>query len=833
MTAATKKKSTAKENTATKKVSTKKKTTSTSTKATKTVKSSTAKKKTPTAKKKSTTRTKKKSIMKNGPKLLLVESPAKIKTISKFLGKDFKIMSTFGHVKDLPPRKIGVEIKGTEIDLEYVPIKDKAKTIAEICKQASRSSEIYLASDPDREGEIISWHIGQEIEKVFSEPERIYRITFNEITAPAVTEAINNKSVVNIDMVKAQQARRVLDRWVGYEVSPILWKKIAKGLSAGRVQSVALLLVVTRDHEIAIFKPEESWSIHGLFESGKHKLPAELSKISNKTVKLKNKKEADAVLADAKKENYLVSKITEKKRSKKPLPPFMTSTLQQDAYNKLGFSVDRTMSVAQRLYEGLPLGDPKNPEALITYMRTDSLRISETALKATRSFIKKSYGDKYLPKTANFYAKGKKSSKAKGGDAKGAQAQDAHEAVRPIDVTKSPDRVKSFLKRDEFRLYELIWKRFIGCQMTPAEYLQKQVLIDGGKYTFKITGSTLQFDGFLKIYMVEDEDDDKVVKIPKELVEKGPLDLKDLTSKQHFTQPPPRYTEATLVKELEKQGIGRPSTYSATLSTIQKRNYVQKDERKRFSSTELGKAVSDMLSKNLPDIINVKFTAQMEEDLDKIAQGEKDRNKVLLDFYKEFQKDLKEFGGNAVSRKNVETGINCPKCKEMLVIRFGKAGEFAGCSAYPDCKFTSNFARDEQGKISLKEDVVDETISDLKCPNCGKGLVRKIGRFGPFMSCPGYPDCKYIHQDTMKMPCPTCGGKLAKRRWRGGTFWGCTGYPKCRFSIFGNPKEEPCPTCKSPYLLITKDKTGTEKLSCPVKECDYSVLHKGADDNDE
>lgn len=816
MTAATKKKSAPKTSaTKAKATTTKKKTTGTKS----TVKkSSPAKKKTATAKKKTTTRTKKKSIMKNGPKLLLVESPAKIKTISKFLGKDFKIMSTFGHVKDLPPRKIGVEINGKTIELEYVAIKDKAKTIAEICKQASRSSEIYLASDPDREGEIISWHIGQEIEKVFSEPERIYRITFNEITAPAVTEAINNKSTINIDKVNAQQARRVLDRWVGYEVSPILWKKIAKGLSAGRVQSVALLLVVNRDHEIAIFKPEESWSIHGLFMfDGKTKLPAELAKISKKTFKLKNKKEADAVLADAKKEQYEVSKITEKKRAKKPLAPFMTSTLQQDAYNKLGFSVDRTMSVAQRLYEGLPLGDSKNPEALITYMRTDSLRISDTAIKATRSFIKKNYGDDYLPKSANVYVKGKKG---------GAQAQDAHEAIRPINVSQTPERVKPFLKRDEARLYELIWKRFMGCQMTPAQYLQKQVLIDGGKYTFKITGSTLQFDGFLKIYMVEDEDDGKVVKIPKELNEKDKLNLKEITSKQHFTQPPPRYTEATLVKELEKQGIGRPSTYSATLSTIQKRNYVQKDERKRFSSTELGKAVTDMLTKNLPEIINAKFTAQMEEDLDKIAQGEKNRDKVLLDFYKEFQKDLKEFGGNAVSRKNVETNIKCPKCQEILVIRFGRAGEFAGCSGYPECKFTSNFTRDEQGKITLKEEEAAAIETDLKCPNCSKQLVRKIGRFGPFMSCPGYPDCKYIHQETLKMPCPTCGSKLAKRRWRGGTFWGCTGYPKCRFSIFGNPKEEPCPQCKSPYLLISKDKTETEKLSCPEKTCDYSVIHK-------
>jgi len=752
-----------------------------------------------------------------GPKLLIVESPAKIKTISKFLGKDFKIMSTFGHIKDLPPRKLGITRNDDgSISLDYTVIKDKANVISDICKQAGRCSEIYLASDPDREGEIISWHIGQEIEKVFSNPEKIHRIVFNEITKPAITEAIDHKEHVDLHKVQAQQARRILDRWVGYEVSPILWKKLAKGLSAGRVQSVALLLICNRDAEILAFKQEESWSIHGLFAlDSKSELTAELVKIKNKAVKLDKEADAQAVMLELKKERFTVTKITEKKRSKNPPPPFMTSTLQQDAFNKLNFSVDKTMSVAQKLYEGVPLADKNSPEALITYMRTDSLRISDTALQATRSFIKKEYGNEYLPKSANVYAK--------------SGAQDAHEAIRPIDVTMTPSKVGRYLAPDQAKLYELIWKRFVACQMESAEYFQRQVTIDGGHFQFKATGSTLMFDGFLKVYLVEDEDEEKAVKIPKDIAEKDPLALKKIDPKQHFTQPPPRYSEATLVKEMEKRGIGRPSTYAATLSTIQKRGYVEKDN-KRFTPTELGKAVTEMLVKNLPDIMDITFTAKMEEDLDKIAHGQAERDKVLNTFYTKFKKDLVAFGGKEESRRSVETDLKCPECKSPLVIRFSKAGEFVGCSKFPECKFTSNFSRDDKGKISLETAKLTtstgEDASTLTCPNCGKHLVQKMGRFGKFLACPGYPECKYIHQEGLKMPCPTDGGKLVKRRWKGGSFWGCANYPKCNFSIFGAVEEKPCPQCKSPYLLVLKDKaTGGEMLSCPNKECGYKIEH--------
>lgn len=753
----------------------------------------------------------KRTMNENGPKLLIVESPAKIKTISKFLGKDFRIMSTFGHVMDLPERRIGVGItEDNKIEIDYVPLKDKASTISDICKQARESSEILLASDPDREGEIISWHICQQIAKVFADDAKIHRITFNEITKPAILEAIERKTEIDMNKVYAQQARRVLDRWVGYEVSPILWKKIAKGLSAGRVQSVALLLVVTREDEIKAFKAEEYWTVHGIFTlADGSEFTAELFKISAKNFKLQNKEDTDKVLADLGKQSFSVTKITDKKRLKNPTPPFMTSTLQQDAYNKLGFSVDKTMKIAQKLYEGIPLADG-SPEALITYMRTDSLRIADTALTTVRDFIGKEYGKEYLPKSAFVYSK------------KG--AQDAHEAIRPIDVRMTPQQVAKYASPDEAKLYGLIWKRFVACQMEPAEYFQRQVLIDGGKYTFKATGSTLMFDGFLKVYMVEEEEGEENVKIPKSIEENAPLKMKKPDAKQHFTQPPPRYTEASLVKELEKKGIGRPSTYAAILSTIQKRGYVNKDN-KKFVPTELGRAVTEMLVKNLPDIINVTFTATMEEGLDKIEQGEADRDKVLNEFYEKFKEDLEKFGGQEASRKVVLTDVACPECGGHLAIRFGRTGEFLGCSTFPECKFTSGFTRTEEGKIELVKPTEEE--SQLKCPQCGKGLTKRMGRFGPFLACPGYPECKYIHQDQLKMPCPQCGKPVSKRRWRGGSFWGCSGYPGCKFAIFGQVNEITCPKCKkSPYLLVVKNKDGTQSQNCPDKACGYSVPYE-------
>jgi len=746
-------------------------------------------------------------------KLVIVESPAKIKTISKILGSDFRIMSTMGHVMDLPAKKIGVSIEKSGIEIEYVPIKDKDRVIAEICKAAQSADTIFLGPDPDREGEIIAWHIENQIKKAAKKKKQtIHRIFFNEITAPAINAAIENPSIVDMDKVNAQQARRILDRWVGYEVSPVLWKKIAPGLSAGRVQSVALRLVVDREEAIRAFKPEEYWTIDGLFKQSKDGFVAALTHIGKKKLDISDKKTADTVVTDLKKQSYEVESIDDKKRLKNPLAPFMTSTLQQAAYNRLGFSVKKTMQVAQKLYEGVPLDDPSTPVALITYMRTDSLRLSDTALKSARSYITKTYSKEYLPTKANVYGKKSKS-----------KAQDAHEAVRPVDANLSPDSVSRKLSPDERKLYTLIWQRFIACQMKPAQYAQRVVTIKGGDYTFKATGSTLIFEGFLKVYGVEDDDKDKV-KIPADLKAKSAITLSKVDPKQHFTQPPPRYTEASLVKEMEKEGIGRPSTYSATLSTIQARDYTKLDDKKRFVPTELGTAVTQLLVKNLPHIMDKKFTANMEEDLDKIAQGELERDKLLKKFYKEFQDDLKKFKGSSkgTQREAIPTELKCPECKKQkLNIRFGRSGEFLGCPGFPECDFTSNFERTESGEIKIVKTEPPKLL-DEKCPKCSSPLRKLNGRFGEFIACSGYPKCKYIKQETASFKCPKDKGDVVRRVWRGGKFWGCGNYPKCKFAIFDEIEEKKCPKCKLPFLLKKTSKDGKVTLLCSDKECGYT-----------
>lgn len=745
-------------------------------------------------------------------KLLIVESPAKIKTISKFLGKDFTIMSTLGHIKDLPSKKLGVTING-KIDLEYVVIEKKEKIIADICKAAAKSDEIYLAPDPDREGEIIAWHIGEEIAKVVKDKTKIHRIAFNEITKDAVLDAVNNPGKIDEEKVAAQQARRVLDRWVGYEVSPVLWQKLAPGLSAGRVQSVALRLICDREDAIRAFKPEEYWTIEGIFTQDKASVHAELAQINKEKIAIKSQKEADAVLAELKKTSFTVDSIIDKQRTKNPLPPFMTSTLQQDAFNRLGFSVKKTMQIAQQLYEGIPLEDGSTPVALITYMRTDSLRLSETSIKSVREYIGSSYSKEYLPETALNYEKAKKG-----------KAQDAHEAIRPINVKLSPEHVAHYIPKDAARLYELIWKRFVACQMTSALYAQRTVSISGDKFLFKATGSTLIFDGFLKVYLVEEDEKEKETAIPATLKAQAPITLTKPEGKQHFTQAPPKYTEASLVKELEKEGIGRPSTYATILNTIQARAYTTL-EKKRFTPTELGMAVTKLLVENLPKIMDKKFTAHMEEDLDKIAGGEVERDIVLREFYKPFQHDLEAFKKLDGKGKKVAepTEITCPKCqKNKLAIRFGKTGEFLGCLGYPTCKFTSNFKRDEAGNILLTK-LEEPVVLEEKCPQCGKPLRKVIGKFGAFIACSGYPECKYVQQNKASFPCPQCGGEIIERRWRGGKFWGCSNYPKCKFAIFSDIEETPCPQCKMPFLMKKVDKNGVVTLTCFDKKCGYTT----------
>ncbi len=742
-------------------------------------------------------------------KLLIVESPGKIKTILKFLGSDFKIMSTIGHIKDLPTKKLGITMTEKNIDLEYVTLKDKDKVISDIVKAAKNSDEIYLAPDPDREGEIIAWHVEQEVNKVAS-AEKIHRIAFNEITKSAILEAIAHPAKVDMPKVYAQQARRVLDRWVGYEVSPILWKKLSKGLSAGRVQSVALKLVCVRELEIRAFKTEEYWSIEGIFAHNKQTFSAALTHIKNKAADLKNEADTTKIVSALANKNYIIDSIVDKERVKNPVPPFITSSLQQASVNKLGFSVKKTMTLAQSMYEGVTLEDTTTPTALITYMRTDSTRLSETAIDGAREFILSEWGKEFLPAKPNLY--GKK-----------AGAQDAHEAIRPINMALKPEDIRQYVSPEIYKLYGLIWSRAVASQMKPAIYAQRQVVIKADEYTFKVTGSTLTFEGFLKAYQLEEDDDEKTIKLPANLKEKDPVALEKLDPKQHFTQPPSRFSEATLVKELEKQGIGRPSTYATILSTIQARNYVEL-QKKRFIPTDLGMKLTEMLNQYFAKIMDPKFTAHMEEDLDKIAQGEVQRDVVLFEFWNSFEKDLETFKGltPGTGKKVVEeTPIVCPNCKEKnLVVRLGKNGSFLGCPGFPTCTFTSKFTRADDGSITLV--AAEETpLLDEKCEKCNKQLRKMKGRFGEFVSCSGYPECKFIKQNVANFPCPQCQGNIAQRSWKGGKFWGCQNYPKCKFAIFSDIEQTACKKCeKLPYILKKTDRTGGQTtLTCPNEEC--------------
>lgn len=742
-------------------------------------------------------------------KLLIVESPAKIKTIAKFLNKHFKIMSTVGHVKDLPENELGVHLNDT-ITIDYVVLEKKDKLIADICKEARTADDIFLAPDPDREGEIIAWHVAQEIKKVIKDDQKIHRIAFNEITKTAVEDALAHPTTIDEHKVAAQQARRVLDRWVGYEVSPILWRKISKGLSAGRVQSVALKLICDREETLRAFKPEEYWTIHAQFTpQDTTPFTAELSHVRKKKPELTSSEDAEKLVTDIKKHTYQIESVKDTKRLKNPAPPFMTSTLQQAAYNRLGFSVQKTMQIAQRLYEGVTLEDNQSPVALITYMRTDSLRIAETASKATRPFIATTYGSEYVPAQTPSYSKQK--------------AQDAHEAIRPIDSTLTPDKIIPFVDGDTARLYTLIWQRFIASQMKPAQYAQRAVTIQGGPYTFKVTGSTLLFDGFMRVYTLSEDEEEQEGKsaLPQNLQASMPLSLQSVVPKQHFTQPPPRYTEASLVKELEKERIGRPSTYATIMKTIQARSYTELDTKKRFVPTELGMAVTKMLTEYLPKIMNIQFTATMEEDLDKIAQGEMQRDTLLREFYTAFQQDLAAFRGEKGKRPAEQTELTCPSCSlGKLVIRFGKAGPFLGCARFPECNFTSNFQRNEDGSITITAAPEPKLLNET-CPQCGKQLRELQGKFGKFIACSGYPACTYIHQTKATFACPQCGGNVIKRSWKGKIFWGCSNYPQCKFSISGDIEETPCPQCHTPYLIKRTSAQGAIVWYCNNKECGY------------
>ncbi|KRT65324.1 MAG: putative DNA protecting protein DprA/DNA topoisomerase I, DNA topoisomerase I [Candidatus Dadabacteria bacterium CSP1-2] len=666
--------------------------------------------------------------------LVIVESPAKAKTIKKYLGKDFSVEASSGHLIDLPNNKLGVNIE-KNFKPEYVVIKNKKKFLDQLEKASKKADNIYLASDPDREGEAIAWHIVDRL-KI---KDKAYRVLIYEITEKAVLEAIRNPSRLSRDMFEAQQARRILDRLVGYQVSPLLWKKVRRGLSAGRVQSVALRLVVEREREVENFKPDEYWTIEAELKQlldDAISFVAVLSKYDGEKVDIKTEEAANRAVEGLRNETYNVISVEKKERSRSAPPPFITSTLQQEASRKLRFPVKKTMTIAQKLYEGVELGD-EGPAGLITYMRTDSVRVSEHAINEARGYIGEAYGADFLPEGPNIF-KVKKS------------AQDAHEAIRPTSVIKSPDSVKIYLSEDEFELYKLIWQRFISCQMNPALYDQTTVEIEAGKGLFRATGSVIKFPGFTIVYMEGKEEEEEAKEKEEEkrlpdLSEGEDLKLIALEGKQHFTQPPPRFTESALVKELEERGIGRPSTYATILSTIQDREYVIK-EKNRLKPTLLGCAITDLLIDGFPEVMDVQFTAEMEEKLDEVEEGSVNWVELLNGFYKGFGKRLEqaEVSMRSLRREGMPTELDCEQCGGQMIIKWGKRGEFLSCSKYPECKNAKQFEYGEDGEIRIKEKKEPEIRHDILCDLCGKPMVVRKSRYGKFLGCTSYPECKGI-----------------------------------------------------------------------------------------
>ncbi|MBN1209460.1 MAG: type I DNA topoisomerase [Myxococcaceae bacterium] len=754
--------------------------------------------------------------------LVVVESPAKAKTIKKYLGSGYTVKASVGHLKDLPKSKIGVDVEH-DFQPEYHVIKGKEKVLNELKKVAKSADKVFLATDPDREGEAIAWHIHEELAH-----KDAYRVLFNEITKKAIQEAIAQPRQLNQDNYDSQQTRRILDRLVGYQISPLLWKKIRRGLSAGRVQSVAVRLICEREEAIKAFIPQEYWTLDALLEgsAGPPPFKAKLSKVDGKKVELKERATTEALVAELQGADFTVSKVDRRERRRNAPAPFITSKLQQEAANRLSFTAKKTMTLAQRLYEGVPLGE-EGQTALITYMRTDSTRLSDDAVKAVRDFIGTQYGGDYLPEEPMVY-RSKKS------------AQDAHEAIRPVSLEYPPERVRPFFEQmgeeDMFRLYELIWNRFVACQMKPAVYDQTSADITAGRATFRASGSTLKFPGYLKVYGAgltpeEEAEKEKATAAGEEgaedvtgelpmLNDGDKVRLQKLLHDQHFTQPPPRFSEATLVKELEEQGIGRPSTYAAILSTIQDKKYVEKIEG-RFRPTDLGQMTNEMLVKHFPKEMDVAFTANLEEKLDQISEGGANWKAVLHDFYGPFKETLEKAEAEMrdIKREEIKTDIPCEKCGSVMVIKFGKMGHFLACSNYPECKNTKDFKRDAEGKIVI----VEEETTDEKCPNCGKPMVIKRGRFGRFMACSGYPECKTSKPISIGVACPDCKqGYLTERRsGRGKIFFGCNRYPDCKFAAWDRPLAEQCPSCQSPYLLQKFSKRDGAYVACPNKECDY------------
>ncbi len=743
--------------------------------------------------------------------LIIVESPAKTKTLKGFLGRDFQIEASMGHVRDLPSSKLGVDVDNN-FEPSYVPLPDRKDVLKKLTEAAKGAETVYLASDPDREGEAIAWHVAHALKL---SDKKIRRIQFNEITKSAVQEALRHPRTINIDRVNAQQARRVLDRLVGYKISPLLWRKVKKNLSAGRVQSVAVRLICDREREVLAFVPVEYWSVTAKLSpqapAKKQPFDAALTLRDGKKLELHNQEEADEVLRNLKGATYRVAKAKKSERQRRPYAPFITSTLQQEAARKLGFSAKRAMSVAQQLYEGIDLGSDGGQVGLITYMRTDSTRIAGEAQADAKKYIVTQYGPEYAPERFNVY-------KSKG------SAQDAHEAIRPTSVFREPDSIRGHLSADQYKLYRLVWLRFVASQMKPAILDVVTADIEANNYTFRATGSTIKFDGFLRVY-TEGKDDTKQVddeeKPPLPPLSEGQLlDLLDLLPKQHFTEPPPRFTEATLVKALEEQGIGRPSTYASIISTIQDREYVVLEE-KKFKPTELGFVVTDLLVKHFPTILDVQFTAGMEDKLDTIEEGQQDWVVLMRDFYGPFAQTVSA-AEEGMEKFAKESDIPCPNCGRMLVERFGRLGKFLGCPGYPECKYIHREAQAEGDGAAAAAAPVE---SEIACPNCGRMLVEKTGRFGKFLACPGYPECKYIHKDPPKttgITCPECKqGEIVEKRSKKGPFYGCNRYPNCKFTLPAKPIGRDCPTCGS--LLIERGFKGrVTGVRCSNKECNYT-----------
>ncbi len=760
--------------------------------------------------------------------LVIVESPSKAKTLKKYLGRNFNVMASVGHVKDLPKSKFGVDIE-KNFKPQYMIIRGKKKILDEIKKAAEAADKVYLAPDPDREGEAIAWHIGEELN---GKRNKVYRVLFNEITEQAVKKALTRPGKIDQKKVNAQQARRILDRIVGYKISPLLWEKVGRGLSAGRVQSVAVRLVCEREKEVEAFVPEEYWSITAKL-SGANPPPfvARLHSIAGEPIKISAQTQAQEKVQVLQGFAYTVQQIERKDKKRNPLPPFTTSKLQQDAVRKLRFSPKKTMMLAQQLYEGVEIG-AEGPVGLISYMRTDSTRLSAEAQQEAREYIQSQYGQDYLPGKPNVY-KNKKG------------AQDAHEAIRPTSVQKDPEAIKQFLHKDQFLLYKLIWTRFLASQMNPAILEVTRVDVAAGEYLFRASGTVTQFPGFTAVYV--EAQDNGAVKSPGAFVkgqeaeeevttgseeetgtlpmlqEGERLELVTLEPKQHFTQPPPRYNEALLIKELEEQGIGRPSTYHTIISTIQDRKYVEKVEG-QFKPTELGDIVNELLVTHFPDVLNVEFTARMEQELDEIEEGDKKWVDTVRDFYEPFSKRLEKAQHEMrdIKREETPTEVVCDRCGLPMVIRWGKNGRFLACTGYPDCRNTKEFTEGESGELSIVQK--ENTVSDL-CERCGSPMVIKNGRFGRFVACSKYPECKYTKALSTGVKCPQtgCGGDLAEKRTKKGKiFFACSRYPQCNYALWNRPVPRPCPECKAPFLVEKYDrKIQQTRVQCPEKGCPY------------